>query len=213
MGREMVSARTELVGPTYRARRSGSRRARPRPRGPLSVLMVTSEWPDPDSTRPTIFIRRQADFLKAAGVALDVFAFRGNQNPLSYAAAWARLRPQLRSGRYDLVHAQFGQSGLLALPRRLPLVVTFRGCDLLGIISDRTGRPTVKGRALQAASRLVAKRADAVIVVAEHMRKQFRTGAPVHVIPSGLDLDRFRPRPQAEARRQLGLNSTDRLVL
>jgi glycosyltransferase involved in cell wall biosynthesis len=176
--------------------------------------MITSEWPD-RSTRPTQFIRRQAEFLKAAGIKLDVFAFRGRQSPLNYLAAWSRVRPQLRSGNYDLIHAQFGQSGLLAFPRprHLPLVVTFRGCDLLGTIGHRTGRHTLRGRMLQSASRLVARRADAVIVVSEHMRRGLKTSAPVYVIPSGLDLDLFRPHPQDEARQALGLDQAARLVL
>jgi glycosyltransferase involved in cell wall biosynthesis len=178
----------------------------------LRVLMVTSEWPRPGSPRTT-FIKRQADFLKAAGVHLDVFAFRGEKNPYNYAAAWARVRPLLRPDRYDLVHAQFGQSGLLALPKRVPLVVTFRGSDLLGVVGDATGRYLARGRALQHASRLVARQADAVIVVAEFMRQHFTTPAPVHVIPSGIDFGLFHPMPKEAARAQLGFSPDERLVL
>jgi hypothetical protein len=101
--------------------------------------MITSEWPDAGSARPTHFIRRQAEYLTAAGVAVDVFTFHGGKNPLNYLAAWGRVRPRLEAGRYDLIHAQFGQSGLLALPRRLPLVVTFR-LRSLGIIMARRRR-------------------------------------------------------------------------
>ena len=108
---------------------------------PLRVLMITSEWAsDPGHTAH--FIARQARFLRAAGVDVDVFAFRGGRRPLRYLTAWAKLQRRLRNGHhYDLVHAQFGQSGLLALPKRLPLVVTFRGDDLFGILG-KDGRPT-----------------------------------------------------------------------
>jgi len=193
--------------------RASASRRNPRRRDKLRVLMITSEWTEPGSSRTTHFIRRQAEFLAKAGVSLDVFAFHGGQKPLNYLAAWARVQPRLRSGRYDVVHAQFGQSGLLALPRRVPLVVTFRGCDLFGIIDDGHGRPTLRGRLLQTASRFVGRRADAVIIVSEHMRQQLNTSAPVHVIPSGLNLELFRPYPQAEARQKLGLDPTARLVL
>ncbi|HSA57550.1 MAG TPA: glycosyltransferase family 4 protein [Gemmatimonadaceae bacterium] len=178
----------------------------------LRVLMITSEWPSPGAPRTT-FIKRQADFLKAAGVHVDVFAFRGDQNPYKYATMWWRAQSLLVPDRYDLVHAQFGQSGLLALPKRLPLVVTFRGSDLLGVVRDRDGRYSLRGRALQRASRLVARRADAVIVVADFMRQHFATEAPVHVIPSGLDLRLFRPMPRDAARAQLGFAPDERLVL
>jgi len=45
------------------------------------------------------------------------------------------------------------------------------------------------------------------------MRAQLRTAAPVYVIPSGLDLDLFRPIPKEVARKQLGMDSAARLVL
>ncbi|HLZ45765.1 MAG TPA: glycosyltransferase family 4 protein [Gemmatimonadales bacterium] len=209
---ERVASRP-LGGGRRRVVRSSASRRNPGRSGALRVLMITSEWPEPGSARPTQFIRRQAEFLKAAGVELDVFAFRGGKKPWNYLKAWSRVRPRLRSGQYDLVHAQFGQSGLLAFPRQLPLVVTFRGCDLLGTFGDRLGRPTARGRLLQTFSRFVARRADAVIIVSEHMRRQFKTRAPVHVIPSGLDLKLFRPYPQREARQELGLDQEARLVL
>ncbi len=42
---------------------------------PFRVLMVTSEWPAPGMSRTAHFIKRQADFLRAAGVDVEVFPF------------------------------------------------------------------------------------------------------------------------------------------
>jgi teichuronic acid biosynthesis glycosyltransferase TuaC len=180
---------------------------------PIRVLMVTSEWPAPGMSRTAHFIKRQADFLAAAGVEVEVFPFRGAKNPLNYLRAWVRCRARLRRGRFDLVHAQFGQSGLLALPKRLPLVVTFRGSDLLGTVSDRSGRHMWASRIHRRLCRLVARRADARIVVSAHMKEYLPDGLAAEVIPSGLDFDFFRPFPRAEARRRLNLPEGERLVL
>jgi teichuronic acid biosynthesis glycosyltransferase TuaC len=181
---------------------------------PIRVLMITSDWPDHASWGGTAtFIARQVDFLRAAGVDVDLFRFRGEGKPLRYASAWLDVRRRLRRERYDLIHAQFGQSGLLALPKRLPLVVTFRGDDLEGILSKTTGRLTARGRVLPLLSRVVARRADATIVVSAHMKALLHSQAQPHVIPSGLDLERFRLIPQAEARRHLGLPPERHLVL
>ena len=181
---------------------------------PIRVLMITSDWPDHASWGGTAtFISRQVDFLRAAGVDVDVFRFRGVGNPLRYASAWLAVQRRVRRQRYDLVHAQFGQSGLLALPKRLPLVVTFRGDDLEGVLHKTTGRLTPHGRLLPLLSRVVARRADATIVVSAHMKAFLHAQARPHVIPSGLDLERFRLIPQAEARGHLGLPSDRRLVL
>jgi glycosyltransferase involved in cell wall biosynthesis len=179
----------------------------------VRVLMITSDWPFPGPVATTHFIKRQADFLQAAGVAVEVFFFAGRKNPLRYLWHWVRVRRKVAREHFDLIHAQFGQSGLLALPRSLPLVVTFRGSDLQGIISDVTGRRTVRGRVGQWCSRLVARQADAVVVVSEHMKQFLPAGVPATVIPSGLDLALFQPVPQAEARRRLGLPPDRRIVV
>jgi glycosyltransferase involved in cell wall biosynthesis len=179
---------------------------------PIRVLMVTSAWPSAGQPRTTHFIKRQAEFLQAAGVALDVFHFHAARSPLNYAAAWWRLQSRVARGGYDVLHAQFGQSGLLAIPKRLPLVVTFRGSDLLGIVG-RGERYTVAGKLLQRLSRWVARRADAVIVVSPHMRSFLPSDVRAHVVPSGLDLQLFRLIPQDEARRHLGLARDKKLVL
>lgn len=180
---------------------------------PLRVLMITSEWPVPDGRpRTTFFIKRQVEFLQAAGVDVDVFYFKGGRKPWNYVKAWVAAWRRIRRGRYDLVHAQFGQSGLLALPKRLPLVVTFRGDDLLGI-EDAAGCLTAGGRILKLASQLVARRADATVVVSDHMTRYVPPPVRPHVIPSGLDLSLFRVIPQEDARRELGLPPEKRLVL
>lgn len=180
---------------------------------PLRVLMITSGWPQPGQPQTTHFVKRQVEFLRRAGVEVEVHQFRGGGKLRNYVSAWREARPKIRSGRYDLVHAQFGQSGLLALPKRLPLVVTFRGDDIQGIVSDRHGRVALRGRVLRALSREVARRADAVVVVSEHMKAFFRTRAPITVLPSGLDFELFRATPRDEARRRLAWPVEQRLVL
>ena len=91
--------------------------------------------------------------------------------------------------------------------------MTLRGDDLQGIIHDVYGHITLKGKILQWVSRWVASRADAVIVVSDHMRAFLDPAVPTYTIPSGLDLDLFRVIPRHEARRHLGLAPDARLVL
>lgn len=177
----------------------------------LRVLMITSEWPTPQNPHDVPFIVRQVDYLRRTGVDVYVFSFRGGKNPRNYARAWRSARAEINRGQYDLIHAQWGQSGLLALPKKIPLVVTFRGDDLEGITRP-DGTLTPKGRLLKNISRLVARAADQTILVSEHMGRSI-PNRTYHVIPSGLELDRFCPVPQAEARARLGLPKHRRLVL
>jgi glycosyltransferase involved in cell wall biosynthesis len=175
--------------------------------------MITTNWPAPGRPRTSHFIKRQADFLRAAGVAVDVFHFEGRKNLASYAKAWIGVRRRLRANRYDLIHAQFGHSGVLALPRRLPFVVTLRGSDILGTVSDADGRYTRAGELNQRLSRFVAAKADAAILVSAHMEEYLGKTRRTYVIPSGIDFDLFRCIPREEARQRLGLPADERLVL
>lgn len=179
--------------------------------GDLRVLMITSEWPTAGSPALVPFIVRSVEFLRRAHVDVDVFHFRGAKQPLNYVRAWAQLHHRIRSKPYHLIHAQFGQSGLLAIPPSLPLVVTFRGSDLEGIIGSN-GRNTLAGRALQVASQIVARTADEVIAVSESLA-QHLPRRKLHIIPSGIDLNLFRPLDSREARERLNLPTERRLVL
>jgi len=60
--------------------------------------------------------------------------------------------------------------------------------------------------------RLATRWFDEVIVVSPEMRERLRVPR-AKVIPCGIDLDRFRPMPQEEARRLAGLPSGKKLVL
>ena len=179
----------------------------------IRVLMITTGWPQPGQPQTTHFIKRQAEFLRAHGVEVEVFYFRGFRNPMAYLRAWIEVQRRLRRRRYDLVHAQWGQSAMPAMPKRLPLVVTFRGGDVHGI-PDGKGGQRLAGHLLQAFCRYVARRADAIIIVSDHMRSLLgRHDTPVHVFPSGIDFSLFRVIPRDEARRHLGLPADKRLIL
>lgn len=175
--------------------------------------MITSEWPEPGVSHTPHFIKRQADFLRAAGVEVDVFHFYGAKNPLNYLKAWVAVRRKTRRAHYDLIHAQFGQSGLLALPKPSPVVVTFRGSDLLGTLSDRSGRYLWASFIHRRLSRIVARCSDAVILVSEHMKCELHPSIKTHVIPSGIDFQVFHSIAKEKARNQLGLPLNENLVL
>jgi len=177
----------------------------------MRVLMITCEWPSPSNPHGVPFIVRQVEFLRKAGVDVDVFAFRGAKNPFRYLRAWFGVHRRIRQGSYDLLHAQWGQSAITALPTRLPLVVTLRGGEGEGLVG-RSGNFIALGYFLRAICLFVARRATEVVLVSRHIQ-QFLPRRRFHVIPSGLDFSKLPLIPQAEARRQLGLPMEKPLVL
>lgn len=180
-------------------------------RNALRVLMITSEWPSAELPFQAPVVVRQVEFLRRCGVDVKVFPFRGSMRPGNYLKAWASVQREVRRKRYDLIHAQWGQSALPAINKPLPLVVTYRGSDLEGIVGG-DGRYTTSGRILATLSRFVARLADQVIVVSRSLADKL-PNRPYHIIPSGVDLDQFKPMPKAGCRRELGLDLEKRYVL
>ncbi len=180
----------------------------------MRVLMVTSEWPTPEHPERVPFIVQQVEGLRQRGIEVEVFPFRSARNPVNYARAWLGLRRKHDLQTFDVVHAQFGQSGLLAWGTRTPLVVTFWGSDLHGIVNSN-GDYTWIGKFQQLTSRLVARYATEVIVVSKHMTEFLppKVAAAAHVIPGGIDFELFHPMPQEKARQRLELPMDRRLVL
>jgi teichuronic acid biosynthesis glycosyltransferase TuaC len=119
-------------------------------------------------------------------------------------AAWPRLRALHRGGRLDVIDAHFGYpdghaASLLARWLDVPYTVTLRGTETRHA-QDPALRP-----ALQAALRGAAR----VFSVSESLRQlALGLGVPPEravVVGNGVDLARFFPLPQAEARAALGL--------
>ena len=167
----------------------------------LRVLVVTNMYPNPAQPSSGVFVQEQVQSLRARGVAADVLFANGPANKLNYLwGLQAFWRLQLRR-RYDIIHAHYVHSGLIArMQARSPVVLTFHSGEFY------------LGRLEYLLSRLIAPRADGVILVSSIL-KQFLPRQNAWVIPCGVDLQRFRPMPQKEAREHLGLAMERKLVL
>jgi teichuronic acid biosynthesis glycosyltransferase TuaC len=171
----------------------------------MRVLVVTNFVPDAAAPQRGRWVHDQVDEIRRLGPEVEVFSFPpGSRN---YVPATLRLRRLLRRERFDLVHVHYGLTawcGLLAGAR--PLVVSFHGTDV---------RHPLVGRL----SRRLAPRVDLVAAVSRGLfgPEDGRPGLPpvpgAAVLPCGADLDRFRPIPRAEARRQLDLDPGGRYLL
>jgi len=177
----------------------------------MKVLIITSQWPSPESPEKVPFLVQQVRYLRRSGVEVSVFAFRGHKNPANYLSARIKLRRNFDLSKFDLIHAHFGPSGLLALPRQRPLVVTFHGSDLQGIVGE-DGRYR-RHRGLSFICNAIARLADERIIVASHLKHYLPRNLHVNLVPGGVDLEQFHASPQTEARRKLGLSEKGLLVL
>ena len=185
----------------------------------MRVLAITNMYPTAAFPGRGVFVHEQIQGLRAIGLAVRVlFIDRWHEGPWAYYRVGPKLAEALAEFGPDLIHVMYG--GVMAdqVVRRAhgrPVVVTFHGSDLLG-------EPLSGGlRRLSAAygvhcSRRAARRAQGVVVVAQHLVRALRRAvhpAKLRVIPCGIDLGRFQPLDSTGCKRQLGWDPSSFHVL
>ncbi len=178
----------------------------------INVIFITTEWTDTNYQAYAPFLVQQAEFLQREGVNFTVYYFHGKGNPLNYIKAWFDIRRQSEWKDTDILHAHWGQSGLLALNSKKKLVVTFWGSDLHGTVNN-DGEYTVTGKLLVLISKFIAKKADYCIAVSKRLQELIPSGVNSEIIPSGLDFSIFHPMEQMFCREKLGLNKSKKYIL
>ncbi len=164
------------------------------------VLVVTNLYPHEGAPYFGTFVYDEVQALRRLGVAVDVFYVNGRANKANYLLALPGYWRRLRARPYDLVHIHYGLTGVVGCAQwRIPIVVTIHGIEVV--------LPGVR-----AVTRYCARRARAVIVTSRWVEEHLNRPADA-IIPPGVDFDLFRPMPQEEARRQLGLPLARKLVL
>ena len=151
-------------------------------------------------TAREVFFDQQIDVLEQKGVDCtvcvvpgadqidgDMGSRRGIREYLQYIP---KVRRELRRGEYDLIHANYGLTAPYAVTQfNLPVVLTLWGSDVVGFDGLVT--------------KACAWRADAVTVRSEEMRELLGR-EDAYIVPSGVDLERFRPIDRTAARERVG---------
>src|SRR3954469_18144719 len=162
----------------------------------MRVLVVTNLYPSKERPALGPFVRDQVEALRRRpDLEVELFAFPPGPKALLRAAG--RLRRRFRRTRFDIVHAHFGLTAWPALLARLgPVAVTLHGNDLLVRRSYAATRAALPFCALTAG---VSREFSGNLPGAGTKRR-------VAVLPVGIDLQRFRPIPRAQARARLHLD-------
>lgn len=134
-------------------------------------------------------------------VNISVFLLEGK----GWKAYWqgiGKLRRYLRENETDLIHAHYAWVGMVtSMATKKPLVVSLMGSD---IEDFRIGRVLIR-----LFSRFCWK-----AVIVKSRRSKDRIGLKnTYVIPNGVDMEMFRPMPQQEVRKALGLKNSGKYVL
>jgi glycogen(starch) synthase len=152
----------------------------------VRILVVSQMWPGPSDPDLGAFVAQVSRELEALGHEVDHAVLDTRRGgPARHLRLLAR---SVRAKRPDVVFAHFlVPTGLSAwLGNRAPLVVMAHGQD----VANAERLPGVR-----AATRLVVRRADAVIANSRYLagRLEALTGVQAEVIDCGVDLEAFSP--------------------
>jgi glycosyltransferase involved in cell wall biosynthesis len=171
----------------------------------MRVLLVSQMYPGPSAPDFGVFVKGVADELVRQGheLAYAVVDRRGG-SPIKYARLTARAVAEARQFRPEVVYAHFlfpagAAAAAAARAAGAGLVVTAHGRDVRNLGTIHGVRP---------ATRLALRRAR-VIAVSDYLRRELVFRLPeldgrIEVIDCGVDLERFRGRPAARLREELG---------
>lgn len=161
----------------------------------LRVLIVCSF----NSNKISPFIEEQANSLKER---CDITFFKITGKGYSgYLRNYPRLISTIKKGKFDLIHAHYGLSGLLAnMQRKIPVITTFHGSDV----------HYKKNRLL---SFFTSRLSHHSILTNTKQIKLLKLKNNYSVIPCGIDLETVRPLPKYECRKKMGYKENDKLIL
>lgn len=179
------------------------------------ILVVTNMWPTDAAPMGGIFVQEQVSSLRKAGLAVDVLFVDGiTGGYAAYLRGFGQVRRALRRHEYDLIHAHYVFSGIMALVGRLLAFGPFHGWRA-PIVLTQHGIETQLGWTAPLC-RWTSRHVEATIATSVRVRDALGAalrGREVAVIPCGVDTTLFRPSAWDAAREALGLALDDDYVL
>jgi glycosyltransferase involved in cell wall biosynthesis len=182
----------------------------------MNVLWLTNMWPDTERPWYGSFVYSQAQSLERIGIDLDILYVPGYRSTREYLRGAAEVVRRSARRRYDLVHAHYGHTGVLArMQLRAPVLLSFCGDDLLGTPAPDGIGFTPRSLMLARAFAQLSRTLTATITKSEEMEQRLPAGVRSRnsVIANGVDLASFEPMPKHSARGRLGWSGAEKNIL
>ena len=153
----------------------------------MRILIIASG----NSSQVSPFVKEQAESIIKQGISVDFFLIRG-KGVFGYLKNYFFLLKKIKSEKYDLLHAHYGLSGLLAtLQFYVPVIITFHGSDV-----------NMKKNYLF--SRIASRLSTNNIFVHKNLPERLKIfRKTVNIIPCGFNNNLFFPIPKNKARNML----------
>lgn len=158
----------------------------------MKVLFVSSGNSHQDNGI-VAFIKSQGESLKKEGVELDYFPIKA-KGIRGYLKNIKPLRQYLKINKYDVIHAHYGQIGLLCLLTftRIPIVLSVMGDDAYGNfnIEGKRIKSSYFGMFLTQIALIFVKK---IIVKSKNILKVIPYKSKSFIQPNGVDFELFKP--------------------
>ena len=170
-----------------------------------SILIYSSEfWP---------FYEVIIKILRKKGYMVDLYVYPQDKRMLKYFYELYNLS-KIDFKKYDVVHAYFGASGFLAnLQRRVPVITTFCGSDLLGVINNDFKYNYLKSYIFKSASKLAYLLSKRTTTLSKELESKLPSSKKNQIVSLGVDISHFHPVSIEDSRKILGWNQNDIYVL
>ena len=148
------------------------------------------------------FVTEQVNALKKLGVEFDFYGVDG-KGASGYLSNLSPLKKKIHQFKPDLIHAHYGLSGMLAnLQRTVPVITTYHGSD-------------IHTRGLNLSISKITTRYSAYNIFVSPWLLELSNyhGENKCIIPCGVDTTTFTPIERAEARKELGWDDNEQIVL
>lgn len=147
-------------------------------------------------------VKNQGDSLSLINVQVDYFVIKG-RGVIGYLSSSLRLRNHIKRNSYDVIHAHYIYSGVVAFlaSRHTPIVLSLLGSDVIG-----------KGFFKWTIFRMInIFRFSKIIVKSQDLAD--RCNFDTTILPNGVDLVRFKPMSKVEARKKLNFKKDETIIL
>ena len=153
----------------------------------MRILIVASG----NTKAASPFIIEQVESLKKIDIHIEYFLIKG-KGWTGYLKSLSKLKKKIKNKKFNLIHAHYGLSGLLAtLQRKIPVIITFHGSDI-------NINKNYKWSFI--ASRLSSKN----IFVHKNQPKKLKVMLnEKDIIPCGINLKIFQPKDKVALRKKL----------
>ena len=153
----------------------------------MRILIIASG----NSPQLSPFVKEQAESLMEQGLSVDFFLIKG-KGLFGYLRNYFLLIKKIKREEYDLIHAHYGLSGLLATMQfYVPVIITFHGSD---VNMDKN----------YIFSRIASRLSTTNIFVHQSLQKKLKIYKnPINIIPCGYNNNRFFPLSKDKAREVL----------